>query len=98
MAAKANSYTRDRDLVIKTDTESEYESETEEEEDIYHLKIKPTISVQPQSAVMDKCHETKEMLGNLRKRQIDMNMNAVPAKRRQHAPKLTKSKNKNKKI
>ena len=39
MAAKANSYTRDRDLVIKTDTESEYESETEEEkeEDIYNI-------------------------------------------------------------
>ena len=94
MAAKANSYTRDRDLVIITDTESEYESETDEEEDIYYLKIKPTITVQPQPAVIDKCHETEEKLGNLRKRQIDMNMNAVPAKRRQHAPKLTKSKNK----
>ena len=53
MAAKANSYTRDRDLVIKTDTESEYESETDEEENIYYLKIKPTITVQPQPAVMD---------------------------------------------
>ena len=93
MTAKANNYTRDRDLVIKTDTETEYESDNDEREEAF-IKIEPEIVVQPlpaKAVIDEKCPTIMETRGNPRKRQLDTNMNALPAvKRHRRAPKVTR--------
>ena len=91
MAAKANNYTRDRELLIKTDSESEFESDMEEMEPVV-VKIEPSNAVQnpfAKTITGNKGIKAVETLGNPRKRQYDENMNALPAvKRRRKSPKV----------
>ena len=89
MPAKADNYTRDRELLIKTDSESEFESDMEEMEPVV-VKIEPTIAL-AKTITGDKDVKAVETLGNPRKRQYDENMNALPAvKRRRKSPKVTR--------